>query len=86
MVDAGSSPAGDIMKSGDIVEVYSDMLPWCHPCIGQVEKIVGCFVLFRVIEIQNSDFWNAQPTRAAKIITSGEIRGAIMEDVKVIQQ
>ena len=72
------------MKPGDIIEVDNDLLPWCSPCIGEIVKVKGCFVFFRVLEIWNGDFWNAYPTRAARIITQGEIRGSIMDDVKVL--
>lgn len=78
-----------IINKGDIIEVYDDEnLTYCQSCIGIVEKISHCFVIFKVAKIlQEDELMNSIPIDYQDLVhplikrARGQIRATTLENI-----
>ncbi len=74
-----------IINKGDIIEVYDeDNLTICQSCIGIVEKVSYCFVIFRVAKIFEEETVESMlPTHFQHLVKSakGQIRATTLENI-----
>lgn len=77
-----------LINKGDIIEIYDDEnLTICQSCIGIVEKVVGCFVIFTVAKVLNVEEFERTNPEYQELVTSllrnarGQIRSTTLDNV-----
>ena len=78
-----------IINQGDIIEIYDDEnLTICQSCIGIVQKVVDCFVIFQVAKIlEEEELMRTIPFEYQDMIfpliknARGEIRATTLDNI-----
>lgn len=74
-----------IINKGDIIEVYDeDNLTICQSCIGIVEKVSHCFVIFKVAKIFEEERLESMlPSNYQYLVKNarGQIRATTLENI-----